>query len=393
MRRNRAPRRASRDQTARGDAARALRVDPADAPTIDAMNPTPRSTQPAGRPTPPVARPRGFQLGRVLGVPVYLNASWLLLAVRRDHLVRAGRAAHAARPQPTPAATRWPSAFVVCLLLSVLLHELGHALVARHYGIGVRAITLELLGGYTEMECDSPDPRADCWSRWSGRSSRRVIGVAALGAGSRCPTAPSLDAAGVPAGLEQPRRRRLQRPARPAAGRRPGAAGRRLGDHRQPAHRHASRPAGSAGLVAVGHRRGRSLLLVQAGVVNLVSARLRCCWSRSPCGRARPPPSPTAGWQPRLPRIEPADAEPGRSSRSPAGTPLAEAIRRAAEAGAPSAALGGHRRRPGSVVALVHAQAAARGAGRAAPLGTGGLRRPYAGAAAGRSPPTWRART
>ena len=50
---------------------------------------------------------------------------------------------------------------MVCLLGSVLLHELGHALTARRYGIGVRGITLELLGGYTEMDRDAPSPRVD----------------------------------------------------------------------------------------------------------------------------------------------------------------------------------------------------------------------------------------
>ena len=38
------------------------------------------------------------------------------------------------------------------LLGSVLLHELGHALAARRYGIGVRGITLELLGGYVHLD-------------------------------------------------------------------------------------------------------------------------------------------------------------------------------------------------------------------------------------------------
>jgi Zn-dependent protease len=72
--------------------------------------------------------------------------------------------------------------FVLCLLLSVLLHEVGHAVVARHYGIRVRGITLELLGGYTEMESDSPHPRADLFVSVIGPIVSAVLGVAALAA-------------------------------------------------------------------------------------------------------------------------------------------------------------------------------------------------------------------
>ena len=115
-------------------------------------------TPDAGPPAQP--RPSGIPLGRVLGVPVFLRWSWLLLAAvvvvlyvgvldtMLPQLSLAGRYAFAV-------------GFVLCLLLSVLLHELGHAVVARHYGIRVRTIMLEVLGGYTEMESDSPHPRAD----------------------------------------------------------------------------------------------------------------------------------------------------------------------------------------------------------------------------------------
>src|SRR5689334_11060543 len=113
-------------------------------------------------PTPRQLRPGGIRLGRVFGVPVYLRWSWLILAfgVISLYAVSAG--------------------FLFCLLLSVLLHELGHALVARRYKIGVRAITLELLGGYTEMESDSPSARADLFVSIIGPIISGVIGGGAL---------------------------------------------------------------------------------------------------------------------------------------------------------------------------------------------------------------------
>jgi Zn-dependent protease len=144
--------------------------------TIEAMNADPApDREPAA---PPAARPRGFQLGRILGVPVYVNASWLLLAL----IVIFWYGPAVERRMPgfgAVGAYALATAFVLCLLLSVLLHEVGHAVTARRFGIGVRAITLELLGGYTEMESDTPSARADLFVALVGPAVSAVIGLAA----------------------------------------------------------------------------------------------------------------------------------------------------------------------------------------------------------------------
>ncbi|GGK42367.1 hypothetical protein GCM10010124_39040 [Pilimelia terevasa] len=108
-------------------------------------------------PPPPGARRPGIPLGRLAGAPVHLQPSALLFA---------GLVALAYRPvvaagHTTAAAYLIALVFVVLLFASVLLHELGHALVARRYGIGVRGITLELLGGYTELDRPAPRPGVD----------------------------------------------------------------------------------------------------------------------------------------------------------------------------------------------------------------------------------------
>ncbi|GAA4845920.1 site-2 protease family protein [Saccharopolyspora rosea] len=92
----------------------------------------------------------GLLLCRVAGVPVLLSPSWWLGAVLIVLLYTplVGRI--------LPGAGVWESAliaavFTVLLAVSVLLHELGHCLVALRLGLPVRRVRLFLLGGISEV--------------------------------------------------------------------------------------------------------------------------------------------------------------------------------------------------------------------------------------------------
>jgi Zn-dependent protease len=137
----------------------------------------PGGQRPPGPQRPPERRP-GLAIGRVLGVPVYLNASMVLLTV----LVTVTYGEFVRHQLALSQAVGYlvGFGFVVCLLGSVLLHELGHALTARRYGIGVRGITLELLGGYTEMDRDAPTPRVDLLVSLAGPAVSLVLGFTAV---------------------------------------------------------------------------------------------------------------------------------------------------------------------------------------------------------------------
>ncbi len=129
----------------------------------------------ADREQQPRRTPRtGRVVGRVLGIPLYLNASMLVLAVLVTVVYGGWVRGQLGLPAPVGYAIGF--GFVVCLLGSVLLHELGHALTARRYGIGVRGITLELLGGYTEMDRDAPSPRVDALVSLAGPAVSLVLG-------------------------------------------------------------------------------------------------------------------------------------------------------------------------------------------------------------------------
>jgi Zn-dependent protease len=120
----------------------------------------------------------GIPLGRLAGVPIFLTPSWLFLAVLLT--VTYLSYLQARRPElDTPFAVAVSAALVLALLASVLLHELGHALVARGFGIGVRGITLELLGGYTELDRDAPSPKVEMVVSLAGPAVSLALGVGA----------------------------------------------------------------------------------------------------------------------------------------------------------------------------------------------------------------------
>jgi Zn-dependent protease len=109
---------------------------------------------------PPATRRPGLRLGTVGGAPVVVDASWLLIAV----LITVAFAPIAGRSLPSlgPGGRFLvAAAFAVLLYASVLLHELSHAVVARRLGLGVRSITLHVLGGVTELVGEARTPRQD----------------------------------------------------------------------------------------------------------------------------------------------------------------------------------------------------------------------------------------
>jgi Zn-dependent protease len=102
-----------------------------------------------------------LQIFRVAGIPVRVDAGWLLVFVLIAWSLASGYFPHV-RPELTSGAA-WLHAVAAALLLfvSVLLHELSHALAARTQGVRVSSIRLHLFGGVSELESEPPTPRAE----------------------------------------------------------------------------------------------------------------------------------------------------------------------------------------------------------------------------------------
>lgn len=115
-------------------------------------------TAPAGGPA-PRREPGTLRIGQIGGVDVLVRSSWLLVAA----LIAVMLAPRVEEVQPGLGGGKYLAglAFAVLLYLSVLLHEMSHALMAKRYGLPVKSITLHFLGGVTEIEGEPDTPRRE----------------------------------------------------------------------------------------------------------------------------------------------------------------------------------------------------------------------------------------
>jgi Zn-dependent protease len=100
-------------------------------------------------------RSSGLRIGRILGIPIYLHASWVIIF----SLITFSLAMQFTQEHPRWSTTQhWSVGILTSFLFfgSVLFHELSHSVVAQHYKIRVVSITLFIFGGVARIERDPP---------------------------------------------------------------------------------------------------------------------------------------------------------------------------------------------------------------------------------------------
>ena len=118
-----------------------------------------------------------FSLGRVLGIPILAHYSWLPVIP-----LYAWAIGSALLPREVPGLPQyqyWVLGLITSLLLfvSVLVHELSHALMAKAEGLGTGSITLYIFGGLASLEGQPASPSSEFKIAVVGPASSFLLGT------------------------------------------------------------------------------------------------------------------------------------------------------------------------------------------------------------------------
>src|SRR5580704_9197274 len=124
----------------------------------------------------------GIPLGRIFGIPIYLHASWFIIFLL---ITLSLRTQFTSQHPGWSSAQHWTLGILTSVLFfaSVIFHELSHSLVALHYRIPVKSITLFVFGGLARIGRDASNARQEFSIAIAGPiSSQFLAGCFWLGA-------------------------------------------------------------------------------------------------------------------------------------------------------------------------------------------------------------------
>jgi Zn-dependent protease len=110
---------------------------------------------------------RSWKVGSAFGIGIHLHWSVLVLPVLAI--------AHNYWEEHNPFSILFLLPLLAGVLTCLVLHELGHALMARHFGIRTRDITLYLIGGVARLERLSDDPLEELCIALAGPAVNLVL--------------------------------------------------------------------------------------------------------------------------------------------------------------------------------------------------------------------------
>lgn len=120
---------------------------------------------------------QSWRIGRIGGVELRVDASWLVIAVLIGYSFFVRLDMLYPDDLGTAAAAALAAASALAFFSSVLLHELAHSFMAIHRGIPVRGITLFLFGGATDAKLEGRRPRDEFLVTIVGPLSSLLLGV------------------------------------------------------------------------------------------------------------------------------------------------------------------------------------------------------------------------
>ncbi len=120
---------------------------------------------------------QSIYLGRIFGIPISLDFSWFFIVFFFSYLLATGYFPREIKDSST--VLYWVAGLLTSLLLfvSVLLHELGHALMARIFGIPVRRIRLMVFGGVAQFEHEPESAASEFWTSLGGPLVNVLLGI------------------------------------------------------------------------------------------------------------------------------------------------------------------------------------------------------------------------
>ena len=129
----------------------------------------------------------GVRIARIFGIPVYVHFSWIVVFALIAWTLATGYFPQ--RYPNLPVTSYWAKGLLASLLffVSILLHELGHSVVALKSGLAIRSITLFIFGGVARLEKDPPDGRTELRMAAAGPAVSVVLAGLFLAAGSLAP--------------------------------------------------------------------------------------------------------------------------------------------------------------------------------------------------------------
>lgn len=118
-----------------------------------------------------------WQIMKVGGIPLKLHFSWFVVfglitwALATQYFPQVA-------PE-LPQVTNWLRGAVAALLLfiSVIIHELSHSFVARHYKLPIVDITLFIFGGVAQMKKEPSEPKVELYMALAGPFSSYILAL------------------------------------------------------------------------------------------------------------------------------------------------------------------------------------------------------------------------